>query len=303
MGLAFEAPLALLPFIPAFLLDGELLLAQRTPRRWVVAESRSCSADAARGAGPRSCWVCRSCSRSTASRPCSSSTCPTRSGAPARGRASVFVRGALEEMPEGDVAGIVAFGKEGLVERLPSDLAYIDRIASAPVRSASDIGGALRLATALFPDDAQKRIVLLSDGNDTTGTGQAEAALSATRGVRIETRQIGLGASDEVLVERASSPSTTRLGEDIEIVVGDPLVGRAAGNDPPVRQRHRGRRGATRRPRGGGEHRPLHVHPDRGRLPSLPRRRRGRSRHLQPEQPRGFEHDRPGRAADAGAGR
>ena len=33
--------------------------------------------------------------------------------------------------------------------------------------------------TALFPDDAQKRIVLLSDGNDTTGRGQAEAALAA----------------------------------------------------------------------------------------------------------------------------
>ena len=139
-------------------------------------------------------------------------------GSAGREDALAFVRGALEEMPDGDVAGIVAFGKEALVERLPSDLAEIDRIASAPVRSASDIGGALRLATALFPDDAQKRIVLLSDGNDTTGTGQAEAALSATRGVRIETRQIGLGASDEVLVERASSPSTTRLGEDIEVV-------------------------------------------------------------------------------------
>ena len=139
-------------------------------------------------------------------------------GSAGREDALAFVRGALEEMPEGDVAGIVAFGKEALVERLPSDLAEIDRIASAPVRSASDIGGALRLATALFPDDAQKRIVLLSDGNDTTGSGQAEAALSAARGVRIETRQIGLGASDEVLVERASSPSTTRLGEDIEIV-------------------------------------------------------------------------------------
>ena len=116
------------------------------------------------------------------------------------------------------MAGIVAFGKQALVERLPSDLTEIDRIASVPVKSATDIGAALRLATALFPDDAQKRIVLLSDGNDTTGGGQAEAALAAAQGVRIETRRIGPGSIDEVLVERLTTPSTARLGESIEAV-------------------------------------------------------------------------------------
>lgn len=132
--------------------------------------------------------------------------------------ALAFLRETLELIPDGDVAGIVAFGKEALVERLPSDLAEIERIASTPVRSASDIGAALRLATALFPDDAQKRIVLMSDGNDTSGTGQAEAALAATRDVRIETRLIGLGDSDEVLVERLITPSTSNLGESVEVI-------------------------------------------------------------------------------------
>jgi len=132
--------------------------------------------------------------------------------------ALAFLRETLEVMPDGDVAGIVAFGKEALVERLPSDLQEIDRIASTPLRSASDIGGALRLASALFPDDAQKRIVLLSDGNDTTGAGQAEASLAAARDVRIETRLIGLGQTDEVLVERIISPSTSNLGDTIEVV-------------------------------------------------------------------------------------
>ncbi len=132
--------------------------------------------------------------------------------------ALAFLRETLNVIPEGDVAGIVAFGKEALVERLPSDLAEIDRIASTPVRSATDIGAALRLASALFPDDAQKRIVLLSDGNDTTGGGQAEAALAASRDIRIETRLIGLGAADEVLVERLTTPSTANLGDSIEAV-------------------------------------------------------------------------------------
>ncbi|HVL53150.1 MAG TPA: VWA domain-containing protein, partial [Vitreimonas sp.] len=138
-------------------------------------------------------------------------------GARGREEALVFVAESLEEMPEGDLAGIVAFGKEALVERLPSDVSTIDRFASTPVRAATDVGAALRLAAALFPDDVQKRIVLLSDGNDTTGHGQTEAALAAERGIQVETRAIGLEGRAEVLVERLRTPSTARLGEVLEI--------------------------------------------------------------------------------------
>ncbi len=137
-------------------------------------------------------------------------------GTPGREAAVSFIRDSLTEMPAGDEAGIVAFGKEALVERLPSDLATLERIRSTPVRGATDVGAALRMATALFPDDAQKRIVLLSDGQDTTGNGQTEAALAAARGVQVETRVVGLGGRDEVLVERLRTPSTARLGEQIE---------------------------------------------------------------------------------------
>jgi len=139
-------------------------------------------------------------------------------GTAGRQEALEFVQESLREMPEGDLAGIVAFGKEALVERLPSELAGLDRIASTPVRSASDVGGALRLAAALFPDDAQKRIVLLSDGNDTTGEGQKEASLASERGVQVETRLVGLEGRAEVLVERLRTPSTARLGEEIEAI-------------------------------------------------------------------------------------
>ena len=128
-----------------------------------------------------------------------------------------YVREALAAKSDEDVAGIVAFGSDALVERLPSELAEIDRIASTPVTSATDVGGALRLAAALFPDDAQKRIVLLSDGNDTTGSGQSEASLAAARGIQVETHLVGLGGRDEVLVERLAAPSTARLGESIEV--------------------------------------------------------------------------------------
>src|SRR3989442_5742193 len=139
-------------------------------------------------------------------------------GAAGREDALAFVRESLAVIPEGDVAGIVGFGKNALVERLPSEVREIDRIASTPVRAATDIGAALRLAAALFPDDGQKRIVLLSDGNDTTGQGQAEAALAAARGIQVETRVVGSGAADEVVVGRLTTPSTARIGEQLEAI-------------------------------------------------------------------------------------
>lgn len=137
-------------------------------------------------------------------------------GESGRENALAFLRETLDVMPEGDQAGIVAFGKDALVERLPEELREIDRLRSAPVKASTDIGAALRLAAALFPDAAQKRIVLISDGNDTTGRGQREAALAAARGIQVETRVIGLADRDEVLVERLTTPSTARLGEEIE---------------------------------------------------------------------------------------
>jgi uncharacterized membrane protein/uncharacterized protein YegL len=138
-------------------------------------------------------------------------------GTAGREEALAYLRTALAEKRDEDVAGIVAFGGDALVERLPSDLAEIDRIASTPVEGATDIGAALRLAGALFPDDAQKRIVLLSDGNDTTGSGQTEAALAAARGIQVSTVLTGLAGRDEVVVERLTAPSTARLGERVTV--------------------------------------------------------------------------------------
>jgi uncharacterized membrane protein len=138
-------------------------------------------------------------------------------GTAGREEALAFLRESLLARKDEDVAGIVAFGGDALVERLPSDLQDIDRIASTPIKDATDIGAALRLAGALFPDDAQKRIVLLSDGNDTTGSGQTEAALAAARGIQVQTHLTGLNGSDEVLVERLTAPSTARKGERIQV--------------------------------------------------------------------------------------
>jgi uncharacterized membrane protein len=140
-------------------------------------------------------------------------------GEAGREAALAFLRQSLAARPADDRAAVVAFGREALVERLPSQLEDLDRLASVPSRTATDVGAALRLAAAIFPDDSQKRIVLVSDGNDTTGAGQSEASLAAARGVQIETFVVGLGAANEVIVQSLRSPATARVGDEIEVEV------------------------------------------------------------------------------------
>ena len=181
------------------------------------------------------------------------------------------VRDALAKRPDGDVAGVVAFGRDALVERLPDELTDLDRIASTPVQAATDIGAALRLAGALFPDAAQQRIVLLSDGNDTTGTGQVEAARAGARGIQVTTRTIGLGASDEVMVDRISVPTTSRLGEELEVSVE---IRSTVAQPAAVRLYADGALVATERTAldAGITRVVFQVDPEGGRLPRLPGR-------------------------------
>ena len=158
-------------------------------------------------------------------------------------------------------------------------------------------GGALRLASRAVPRRDPEADRAVSDGNDTTGRGQSEAALAAARGVRIETYEVGLGGADEVIVQRADRPATARVGEEIEAevtissTVAQPATVRLFGDGTQIGVRA-GAAGA--RPDAGR----VHVERDGGRLPYLPGRRGGRQGHLQPERPRRFRHDRQGRPPD-----
>ena len=136
-----------------------------------------------------------------------------------RAEALAFVRGALEERPDGDVAGVVAFGKDALVERLPGELADLDRIASTPVRGATDVGAALRLRGGPLPrrHAAANRPALGRQRHDGHRPGRGRPrGRSRDPGGDPDHRP---RAADEVLVDRIAVPTTSRLGEELEVAV------------------------------------------------------------------------------------
>ncbi len=133
-------------------------------------------------------------------------------------RAADFIRQAVGVMREGDRAAIVVFGENALVERLASEERALEQLASVPVTKRTNIAQALQLALALFPEDSQKRIVLLSDGQENVGKAIELAELAAARDVGLV--YVPLSAPHgvaEVLLERLEAPTDAREGQSIEL--------------------------------------------------------------------------------------
>jgi len=130
-----------------------------------------------------------------------------------------YARQAVREKPEGDLAGVVVFGADALVDRLPSELNQLQRPASAPVVGATDISAAVRLATAILPAGTQQRLVLLSDGNDTSGRAEQAILAAAARGIRLDVVTPDVRGVAEALVDGVDAPPGARVGETVDVDV------------------------------------------------------------------------------------
>ena len=131
-----------------------------------------------------------------------------------------WVRQALSGMPADDRAALVAFGQDALVERSPSPDRALAPLASVPLPGGTDIAAAIRLGLALLPGDTAGRLVLLSDGLETTGDAREAARLAAARGVEVDVVPAGRPpAGGEVRLARITAPPSVRQGQAFELTV------------------------------------------------------------------------------------
>lgn len=131
-----------------------------------------------------------------------------------------FVQKAISLLPNEDEAGIVVFGKEPQIEISSSKSPRFVRVTSKLAGSGSDIAAAIRLALAAFPEGKGKRIVLVSDGNETLGDAKEAAYMAAAEGARLDTVMVGPeGDYREATIGGLTVPSETRADQPIEPVV------------------------------------------------------------------------------------
>jgi uncharacterized membrane protein len=125
------------------------------------------------------------------------------------------------DLEKRDRAGVIVFGEDAAVEIPP-----IDEYVPLPPATENQLDArqtnlarALKLAQALFPHDSAKRVVVVSDGNQTRGDALARAKVLADAGVSIDVAPIHWFARGEVAVEKLTVSSDVRRGQPFDLRV------------------------------------------------------------------------------------
>jgi len=102
----------------------------------------------------------------------------------------------------GDELGVVAFGKDAAVVRPPGAPGTVDMQRAAVSETATDIARGLETAMALFPPDTERRLLLITDGNETRGNSLATLPLARQSAVTIDATVPPHAAAADVAVEK-----------------------------------------------------------------------------------------------------
>lgn len=143
--------------------------------------------------------------------------------------AKAWVRQALSARGADDVAGIVTFSQTARVElpmgRHADHVAWSETgagVGAGPSAGAgSNLGAALQLAADILPPaDAgpRRRIVVLSDGNETRGDAQRDLLRPQLRDVEVSVIALE-GWLNDSAITAFSAPPAVRLGESAEVRV------------------------------------------------------------------------------------
>ena len=137
------------------------------------------------------------------------------------GAAEAFVKKSLEALGTDDKAGLVTFGKNPVVDVNTGSLRSLGRIYANPDPSATDLAAAIRLASATFSDGTARRLVVLSDGNETVGDAAQAAQAAAMDGIQIDVVKPDAAARGgaEVVLSDVETPEQVTKGEPFQIRV------------------------------------------------------------------------------------
>jgi len=118
-----------------------------------------------------------------------------------------------------DKAGFIVFGSDAAVEFMPSPLANMQKIQAVVGTERSDIAAAIRLGTAAFPENGQRRLVLATDGNENLGDAMAALLAAKPLGVTLDVLPLGVSRANDVSVQRLALPSTVKKGQTFDVKI------------------------------------------------------------------------------------
>ena len=132
-----------------------------------------------------------------------------------------FISQSLHSKRPDDSYAVVTTARGAIVDAPLTNVAPQGLIQLQPTQTtdATDLAAGLRLGADLIPAGYRPRIVLLSDGQETTGNAIAQARALRARGVEVDVVPVAAQSAPEVLVDSVQTPSNVTEGERFSIGV------------------------------------------------------------------------------------
>ncbi|HTY54674.1 MAG TPA: VWA domain-containing protein [Candidatus Binataceae bacterium] len=109
-----------------------------------------------------------------------------------------------------DRLAVLGFGRDARLLAPLSDPRLVGRPDASAEPNGTDIAGALAVAAGLFPDQVEKRLLLLSDGIETLGNAVEELPVLAEQDVRVFTDAPPPSSTQRIALTTFEAPSTVR---------------------------------------------------------------------------------------------
>ncbi len=118
-----------------------------------------------------------------------------------------------------DRGGIVVFGGDAAIESVANTAVNLPKVQAVISSGATDIAGAIRLATAAFPEAGQRRLVLFTDGNQTIGDAVQAVAAARPLGVTVDVVPLGAERGSDARIQKILVPNALKKGQTFEVKI------------------------------------------------------------------------------------
>ena len=130
-----------------------------------------------------------------------------------------YIRASLAGKAPEDEWALVLFGDNAVPESDFSIVQEVEAFSAIPITAHTDIANAIQTALSMFPPDASRRIVILSDGQATQGDAIARAQRASASDVEISYVPFFREASPDVRITALDAPSRVAEEQSFDISV------------------------------------------------------------------------------------
>jgi uncharacterized membrane protein len=138
---------------------------------------------------------------------------------PQQEAAREWVNRSAKAKKTGDQAGVIVFGSEASIEFLPNPIVELSKVQAVVGTERSDLAGAIRLGTAALPETGQKRLVLVTDGNENVGDAFAATIAARQLGATVDILPLGVERGGDVSIQRLQAPSRLKRGQPFDVKI------------------------------------------------------------------------------------